>query len=535
MNDIIDNTLIRLFSYRVLIVITSIIAAIVGLKFLSGAPVDPLIIFSVVAVGCTGMLFALRVSLKNPVIPYLMLQLIMVVVFFDKKFFSLAGMSLKSYALIFGVSFLIAVYYFFKHLGYLWKNFPIFRCLLLFFCMNVIYFILNYYSDFRLTNNYLNAAAVQLAALHGGVIYSGMSRQFSDEAGIVVYMDCLIPIVCIIVSLMTFYGLSVIEEINNRILTITKYTLFAFILFFAGSAVSILMGTSRLYFYDGRLWGFPLETIIASMFLLLFIGFKCFMNQLEEFKHTAIINALLNLSILTLMSMILLQINKTSIIAVSIALIALSLLNLKAGIKARFLKDLSLRDLTAENFIYKFLAYLPFVIVIVLIVQNMDFIRLTLENFGARFSSINTLEMRKGNWKYFLDYWIGNLTAIKLLFGYGIDRARETMFFISSMMTFDQYKTSPHNLYILMFFEHGAVALLFFGAFISSAISSLKHVFSVTSSIYLKLFSNISLSIIVYSCIAWMAEDYSILHKIAFICLIGVLESVKFAYSKLPD
>ncbi|MEW5818905.1 MAG: hypothetical protein AB1782_01825, partial [Cyanobacteriota bacterium] len=142
MEKTIDNIIIRIFTIKTLIIISALIFPIFALKIIGNENhVDPLIVYVFLSIGVIAGILTLKKSLETTFIPYLFLQLIIIAIFLDTKITTFTGINFKIYILVFGIAFLTAIYYMYKDFNYLWKNFLVFRLLLIFFLINIFYFL----------------------------------------------------------------------------------------------------------------------------------------------------------------------------------------------------------------------------------------------------------------------------------------------------------------------------------------------------------------------------------------------------------
>ncbi|OGI21870.1 MAG: hypothetical protein A2255_11105 [Candidatus Melainabacteria bacterium RIFOXYA2_FULL_32_9] len=524
-----DKKLLKLISTRLIIVISTIVIPLFLLKILgSKSDVDPFIILAILAAGFTIGIFIIKKSLESTIIPYIILQLVFFWILIDFVYLSPLGVNIKLYAMSFGLSLLIAAYHIFKNFNYLWSNFPLFRYLFIFFLVSIPYFLF-YHSDFR-TSTYPD---IWLSKINETTMktHSFTYNNFRDDSSIVMYLTSLSPVVSVIISSMIFFGLNTIDKVNERLIKVIKCITYGFVAYFVAAVLGIILGITQFTFEGGRLIGnFYGSTIgfhiFVSMFILLFVGFKYYLDKTEDFKGKKQLNIVLNFVIPVYLSVVLLQINKTSILGLVIALLTVMVLNFKISSIKSFFKD---KRSSSRKFFIRIIQFLPFIFIL-LFLKNSEFIANSATNIVDRFSSADTLDTRFMIWEYFIRDWSDKLDLFKFLFGFGADSSIEKIFFISSMFPRTDLLLSTHNIYLAMFYEYGLFAILYFGAIISVAINNLRYILSEDTDKNVRIFSNISLAIIIFFLIYHSSDGLRIPITILFFCLLGFLEAAKLAY-----
>lgn len=83
--------------------------------------------------------------------------------------------------------------------------------------------------------------------------------------------------------------------------------------------------------------------------------------------------------------------------------------------------------------------------------------------FAEGFQSMSTLRVRTGNWFYFLQEWGDTLDFSKLFFGYGLGASRDAIFHISAMREGGHINLvqTLHNHYFETFYDYGLMALFY--------------------------------------------------------------------------
>ena len=526
-----------IFSEKILLIIASFILPVLILTVIDvSAKIDVMVAYLIMVMGFPVFVYMLKKSLNNALIPYILLQLIFFSIFVGNKL-PLPGF-LKPYILVFGFSLLLTGYYILKNFKYLWGEFIVFRLLFVFLIFNIPYFLF-YHSEFRTSNlaeayEYSNMMENMQAALMMGI--SNMGRSFSGaEHKFVIYLGSTAALVGITVPLMLFKDTKDLEGLNSRVLNIIKLILAGFILHFIGAVLCIILGLSQIGFFGGRLGGDFIGDIglgfhiYFSIFILVFIGFKIFINRLEFVsKEKKIMNLVLNFFIVLSGALVFLHLNKTSIILVGASLFVIAFFQFFKSDK-----KINLSEIFAKfTGLIKF-AVVPLIVLMIAAMANMDFVDAFAEKLTDRFSNIDTLNDRFTMWEYFIADWINKLNVFTFLFGFGIDSSRELAFYTTYILAGRDYHTVQiHNIYLDIFHDYGMIGLLYVGSFVYMGVNNLKILFSKTKAQNLKLFSTISLAVLLFFMVYHMTDGMRIPFSIMFFCLLGFLESVKKAYAK---
>jgi O-antigen ligase len=547
-----DHIGLRLLSDKFLIIIGALFVPLIAMKFvLKNENIDVTMVYLILSVGFIAGIYIFRQSLKISYLPYLLLQLVIIWIFFDSKITAATGVQMKLYALAFGLAFAAALYYIWFNAGYLWRNFPVYRLLLIFFIINIGYFFF-YRSDFRswyssYIDIWLMRPEVRLYFMHQGM--DVFEKTFTETRYVGMYLGSLAPLVCLTVSLFAFYELKSIKDINLRLISIIKFVIIALAIYFTAALFFVLIGTSSIGFVDGRLWGDFLGfgqafAIYLSYYLLLLVGFKYFINIAPEKGMTNVENIAIKLFITICLILILLQINKTVIIALTASMLVFWGLCFMTGIQYNWDKKKEYIS-SDKNPIYLKLILIVFGIIFFILTMQysetiLDALTKTIERLNMRFGSFGTFNIRTTVWEYFIEYWYQNLTVFKVIFGFGLDASREAAFRISSIIagdirTFSSPLVHIHNLYLQMFYEYGLIAFLYFGALLVVVFDNLRQIFKANAHNYTRLFSILSMSVIIFFAIFGLTEIVRIPIAIVFFSLIGFLESLKYAYNRAID
>lgn len=551
MNKYNNNVFNNLLSFKGICIAAAVIFPVFVILFTTiGGKTDPVASFFVLSV-CTVLgLYIFKNSLEKTYLAYLLLQLIIISIFLDNKISIITGINFKLYALVFGLSLSTGVYYLFKYFNYFWKNFIPFRLLFMFFLINIFYLIF-YHSDFRMWySDYLDIwlASPQIRELFISQGINVFDKSFEETKYIGMYLISLVPIVSFTVALLSFDNIDSLDKFKERFCLIVKIILYAFCVYLGLSLLLIIIGVSTISFYQGRLWGDFLGfgqsfAIYLSYYLLFLLGLKYSLKLLLDSERSFYLNLLLNLLILIFFTLVLLQINKTTIIALSLAIVSFIFFNYFFNSSLKLFDIMSFWKRVFNNSIYRKLLFIFSLILMILVASIysdflVSFLYDTSFRITSRFSSLNTFDIRTILWNHLLSYWFYNLDIIKLLFGFGIDSSKEAAFYISSMLPYNiRMNNSPlvhvHNLYLEMGFDYGLVSLLFFGSIIFIAFNNAKMIISKAADPCLKVFCVSSLSIIAFFFVFSMTEIMRIPISIILFSLLGFFESAKYYYLKV--
>jgi O-Antigen ligase len=471
--------------------------------------------------------FYLRQGMSNPLVPCLSLQMVLFMIFFDKKFIRLAGLETKMYLLAFGAAALLACFYLVKHFRYLWNTYQVFRCFLIFFIISACFLGLGHYSEFRLNTdlfslNYLNATKP------GAVLSSQNSREFGAFAQYVLHIEALIPIVAVTVSLMTSHFLA---QESTPLKTLRWYikifTLFL-ITHFSLSVVAYLTGRSPSIASLGGDVD-PGSNFLIPVFLCMLISFKYYIYLAPPQTDSKAIDKLINICLILVGVVVANTMNMSGSTSLLLALMAgLGILfPLYAWMKfplpffQKANESTGVDALQAKRLLgfYKFL-----VVLMVIIALGAFFYSRIGETTESDASSMN---MRISHWKDVYQSWSTGLNPMTLLFGFGIDRVREVVYYASTSSAVEKGIQSPHNLYISSFFDYGLCSLVFFVGFFDVAFNSIQSILNPKSNQNVRIFSVTALSVVALQALMWVSLDPTLIVKITIFSCLGFLEALK--------
>ena len=537
----IDNFIILLFNDRLLMMLGALIVPLIVLSSTKiSENADPLILYLIISLGFMAGLFVIQKSLSNPVIPYLLLQMVLFFIFLDKKIMANSGLNLKLYADVFMISSTVAFYHLIKHFKYLWNTFPLFKYLFIYFVITAFYLIFHYYSDFRLNNDVLSLRYAQTLKV-GTKINSQVKREFGDMAQFVLYIDWLIPIICTTISLMLFKGLKTIKDIQSRFLTIIKYFTLILLIHFSLASLTTVVGLNDKFI---NVYGEndPGTNFFFTMLLLVLLSFKYYISNInfENDKEINFISKILTVTmlydfILIIFNGIFSEGSSSMILALFLGLPILLFFNSRLGLSFPFFLSYTNSNFSAlhkmndakKESLKQFLKTLLTVVVVGAVLGYFLF-----RMFSTYSSKTRSVGMRIDHWKDAYYSWIAHLGFLKVLIGYGLDRLLEVVYYASNSSAIEQGIVSPHNMFLLMIYNQGLVSFLFFGAILSTVANSIKSLKDKTIDIGVKIFSSANIAIITSVFVLWFFVDMTLILRIIFFCIIGMIESVKHALNQ---
>jgi len=461
-------------------------------------------------------------------------------IFLDKKIMPHTGLNLKLYADVFMVSSTVAFYNLIKHFKYLWNTFPLFKYLFIYFVITSFYLLFHYYSDFRLNNDVLSLRYAQTLKV-GTKINSQVKREFGDMAQFVLYLDWLIPIICTTISLMLFKGLKSIKEIQSRFLTIIKYFTIILLFHFLLASLTTVVGLNDTFI---NIYGEndPGTNFFFTMLLLVLLSFKYYIVSInsENDKNIKFISKILTLAIiydfiLIIFNGIFSEGSSSMILALFLGLPLLLFLNSRLGLSFPFFlsyTDSSFSALHKMNDAKKesLKQFLKAVLTVVVVGAVLGYFLYRM--FSTYSSKTHSIGMRIDHWKDAYAAWLLHLGFLKVLIGYGLDRLLEVVYYASNSSAIEQGIVSPHNMFLLMIYNQGLVSFIFFGAILSTVTNSIKSLENRSIDIGIKIFSSANIAIITSVFVLWLFVDMTLILRIIFFCIIGMIESVKYALNQ---
>ena len=467
--------------------------------------------------------------------------MILFFIFLDKKIMPCVGLNIKLYADVFMISAIVAFYHLIKNFKYLWTTFALFRYLFIYFVLTGLYLFFHYHSDFRLNNDVLSLRYAQSLKV-GTKINSQVKREFGDMAQYVLYIEWLIPLVCTTISLMLFKGLKTLKETQDRIIAIIKYFTLILLVHYSLAGITCLAGLNDTFI---NIYGDndPGLNFFFTMFLLVLLGFKYYVSSLEPDKETGFIQSILNFGmiydfVLIVFTGIFSVGSSSMILALLVGLPIILVLNSGLGLSFPFfLTAGSYLDPVKKNLNKMRELKIDSLKQLVKTVSTVVITGLILGYFVTRMintydSKTITVGMRIDHWKDAYTAWMRHLDFFKVLFGYGLDKLAEAVYYASNSSSVEQGIVSPHNMFILMIFNQGLVCFFYFGAVLSTVIGSIKAIKDKSVDIGVKIFSTTNISLVASIFVLWFFVDMTLVLRIIFFCMLGFIESVKYALNQ---
>ncbi|MCK5177493.1 MAG: O-antigen ligase family protein [Candidatus Aenigmarchaeota archaeon] len=522
------------------LILTAFVLPHLALKILGiEIDVNPFVLTGVLFTGFIFFLFLLDKSIKHPVIPYFLLQLTIVWIFFGKKILSPFGLDFKPHAVIFLLAFLCSGYFLITKFKYLWAYRP-FRYIFGFFLISTVYAVF-YKTDFR-SSSYIDLWIQSNAGLKFNALGSGaaaVSRNFgSSETKFLIYLAGLAPLVAFLTGFNSFSQISDTQELKNKLYKLMSFISISVLIYYLFWMVSIIIGSSTVTFMNGRLTfngGVPGGDFEAILLMLMITSYYFYPFNHENFKFYKTFKTITLINIVILLLLILLGIKKGTIL--SLGTVGFAVFGIIFAVK----------KLTGKNFISNIIPqknkvpetaksfnpmmfFVPVLLLAPVMFINTGFVEDTIYNISNRFASTSTLDIRMINWDMYITYWMNNLDLHKFLFGFGIDSSREATFFLTAMHPNPSYQQPHiHNIYLEMFYNYGLMAFLFFLPFVFILQENLKDIFIDTSKSKIRIFNVLSVGVIVFFLVFYLAESPSMTSIIITFALLGFLESIRRA------
>jgi hypothetical protein len=264
----------------------------------------------------------------------------------------------------------------------------------------------------------------------------------------------------------------------------------------------------------------------APIYFIILLTFKYYLDNFSKVSFKFKIFLLFN--IITFFVLTVMSSNKTSLIAFLFSLLIYLIINFKEKLSFKTFDFL-------EKGILRFILIPLIAGIFIFFMAHFGLFDLIIEKINKAFhgissnAGVNSFYIRKNNWKYFIDYWENNLDFLKVLFGFGIGKSREIIYYISSSQYSFLYKVqTTHNHYIDMFFEYGLMSLFYFLPIIIIFIKSIINIFNKKISKEIKLLSNMSIQLISFYFIYHLADGLRVTTAIIFFSILMFAEGFKY-------
>ncbi|MEI7473790.1 MAG: hypothetical protein WCK67_03340 [bacterium] len=509
--DLRDDNLYKLFESRFLLLFTGLICGVAGVSFSAELGVNPFILFFGILIAIYIGFSGLKKSVTSPVFIYFVTQFIFIWLYMDEKILGHFNFSAKVNMLTLGIASFTTLFYFFNHFNYLWKNFPAFRYLTIFFAINIPYFFL-YHSDFNLAN-YKTGYDLRLNSQYEG-----------SNANFIVFLDSLCPLIGYTVGLMVFKNAKNYAQVVDTMKNIIDKTAKIFWIYYSIMIVTVLIGFNTPEFFANRLRiefiGDYGPQIFLSLFLILFLAFKIYK---DNFTNETIKLNFIKLVPLILINTILIFLlgNRTSLIALTASTSIFILYALKLGFKVQ-----SINLNTRTRRFIKTAFELSMIIIPVLIAFYLIFATPeALTNKIDEFLNPATLDVRTSNWDLFTNEWIDRLNFNTALFGFGLGASRETIFFVSAMQGVGHLVQTVHNHIAEVVFDYGALSIFYFMSYLYIFLKSLMNIRRYPN-LKIKLFSLVNVCLIIFFFIYHQTDGIKVTTGLIFFSMVGFMDSL---------
>jgi len=443
-------------------------------------------------------LYLIPKILINPFLNYIIIQLMFFWMVLDQFLKRTTHLSVKPHAVIFGFAVLAGIIYFFKKFTFLWK-FITFRFFFVFFVINIIYYFC-YYSDFNLNLVSLTSA--------------NMSSE-NQSAKTIIFLDSLAVFVSSVISLSLFLNVNNKTELDKIVCKISKilcYCFIFFVLLFPLISEDQIHGTQ----------------IYLSVYFFLILGFKYYIDNIEnnDFITPGFSNLMTFVAII-LFGITIRGCNKSALVAVLIATFLFILINYRIKLKFYVFEFL-------KNKKFGILFGILLVGLLIFIAAKFNILGIIQKKLEDTFNSvtgggITSYYIRKSNWRLFCDYWINNLNTFNCLFGFGIGKSREIIYYITQAQYSPiYYVQTTHNHYMDMFFDYGAVALFYFIPYVLIFYRNTLNLLSKKTHNNVKLISNMSSCLIIFYFIYHYSDGLRVPTAIMFFSALMLLEGLKY-------
>ncbi|HSA06065.1 MAG TPA: hypothetical protein P5556_02675 [Candidatus Gastranaerophilales bacterium] len=491
------------FWLRLFVVFVAFAGAMLGKKIIPiPFALDPSLTMSIYAVFALIGWFIFKRVVNDTFWTYLIVQLIFFFILVNEVIVKFIHISFKPEPLVFGLALVAGSYYLIKNFKFIWQ-FAEIKFLAIFLIINIIYYFFHY-STFNVGLE--------------GLAYGDGSGVASADSKKIIFLSSICAFLGSIIALSVFKNVDSKEKIHNIIVKLS----FIFTIFL-GILVPFLLLLGPNEFKGG---GFQISAPIYLGFLL---TFKYYLDNFHE--SSSKYNTCLILLITAYFVFSTLAGNKTSLIAFLFSISIFLFVNLKEGFKFKtflFLKKGRLR-----------LVIVPlFIVIITGLAIKFGLIDIIGEKVGKAITGvgdagINSFYIRKSNWKYFTDYWTSHLDFLTTIFGFGLAKSREVIFYISASQYSPIYKVqTTHNQYMEMFFDYGLMAIFYFIPLIIVFFKSVVQILNPRTPKEIKLFSNFSFILIIFYFVYHLTDGLRVPVALAFFSAIMFCEGLKFSMQK---
>ncbi len=532
LNDLKSNVITAQF-FKVGLILTALVLPHLILKILGiDIDVNPVLMTGAMFTGFVLFLALYWTAIKNPIIPYVLLQFIFLWVFLSSKILSPVGLNFKPHAVVFVLAVLTSGYFLVTRFKELWAYKPV-RYLLIFFLISTVYAFF-YKTDFR-SSSYIDLWIQNNLGLKFSALMSGaevITREFTgSETKFLVYMIGLVPLISFLAGFASLWKTPGVEDFRKQLYNIAGFSSLSILAYYIIQAIAVMAGTATIMFMDGRLAidGSFVGGDFTAVFLMVMVAFYLLIsNQYNEFKFYNVLKIIITLNIVVLSLLILLGIKKGTIISLVFAVaIVFALVFIAKKLTGKIF---------IENLNFKFSALVPVLLLLPVIFIGTGHAENIIASVTERFSTNQTLDVRMVNWQMYLAHWWNNLDIKTFIFGFGIDSSREATFFLTAMHPDPSYQQPHiHNVYLEMFYNYGLMALFYFLPLAYIFWENVKGIFSAAAENGVKVFNVLAIGVLCFYLIFDLAESPSMTGLIVNFALLGFIESARIAAVQNED
>lgn len=461
--------------------------------------IDKSLVFSVLVIAMAIGWFVLFRAVESPFLTTLIPLLYVFWCALD-SFMGRVAVSLKFNYMALGFLLFAGLLMLYREFKYLW-NFQIVRFFMIFAVLNVIYYFF-YSSNFNIEAE--------------GYAYGWKGGSQGKDAKFVIFLDSIIVFLACCVPAALFSKINSIEQFKDYFSKIGNIFLVGVLILLTFSVISLPSSPHLLL---------PLTFFFV-------LGFKFFIDK--NYEKTNMYNFLFLAAIMGLLAVIAFNTNKTAMIAFILAFGFFVCLNV-------FYIKLPFKMVNIPR--QKYLTPILFVVTLIVVVCAAESLGVFAKISGKINSAISSLSqetgitswyIRKNNWNYFLLHYLNNLNIFKLLFGYGLGASREAIFYISAMQYDYIYLVQTiHNQFMEMFYDYGLVSFLFYIPMITIFFRSLHNIMFTNINSTIKVFSAVSVSMLVFFFIYHLTDGLRVETAIVFFTYLAFCEMSIFTIKKL--
>jgi hypothetical protein len=461
--------------------------------------IDKSLVFSVLVIAMAVGWFVLFRAVESPLLTTLIPLLYIFWSTLD-SFMGKVAVSLKFNYMALGFLLFAGVLMIYREFKYLW-NFQIFRFFMVFAALNVIYYFFHS-SDFNISTE--------------GYAYGWKGGSQGKDAKFIIFLDSIIVFLACCVPAALFSKISSIEQFKDYFSKIGNIFLVGGVILLP---VSIISRPSSPH-------------LLLPLTFFLVLGFKFFIDK--NYEKTNTYNFLFLTTIIGFLAMIALNANKTAMIAFILAFgffVCLNVFYIKLPFK--------MVNIPRQKYLTPIL-FVVTLIIVVCVAESLGVFAKISSKINEAISSVSqdtgitSWYIRKNNWNYFLVHYFNNLDIFKLLFGYGLGASREAIFYISAMQYDYIYLVqSIHNQFMEMFYDYGLVSFLFYIPMITIFFRSLHDIMFTNINSTIKVFSAVSVSMLVFFFIYHLTDGLRVETAIVFFTYLAFCEMSIFTIKKL--